>query len=69
MNKVTNNISSNIVSIFDSYKDVILILSILGIFLYFLYRYNRKVKKNNNINKNDKTIGIDFDRKINIEND
>ena len=48
VNKITKNISDKIVNIFDSYKNLILILIVLGLVLYLLYRYNKKTKNYSN---------------------
>jgi len=60
----TNNITSNIVLFFDAHKNLILILIIIALILYFLYRLNNKNKK---IEPNN--IEVNYTREIDIVDD
>lgn len=61
ISKFKSNIGTNIISIIDSYKDLILLLSIFIIVLYFLYRFNKKNKNTKN------NFEINFNRKVNFD--
>lgn len=64
VNNFTSNISNKLASIFDSYKNLILILLALAIFLYFLYKFNKGNKKNK-----PNTLEVNYIRNVDIVDD